>query len=261
VSARARVLRILILGGTGEASELAARLASRANVEVISSLAGRVANPALPAGEVRIGGFGGSDGLRAFLLERSIDAMVDATHPFAAAISRNAFDAARAARVPLLALERPAWEAQNGDRWHPVADAAEAARVVPRLGARIFLTLGRQTLAPFAACAEAWFLIRAIEPPDGPLPPQHELLLARGPFRFDDELALLRERAVDVIVSKNSGGAATSAKIAAARELGLPVVLVSRPVRSAARAVNSVAAVLTWIDARVRESEGAPWIA
>ncbi len=257
----ARVLRILVLGGTGEAGELAARLASRADVEVISSLAGRVANPALPAGEVRIGGFGGSEGLRAFLLERRVDAVVDATHPFAAAISRNAFDAATAARVPLLALERPAWEPQDGDRWHSVADAAEAAQVAPRLGARIFLTLGRQTLAPFAACAEPWFLIRAIEPPAGPLPPRHELLLARGPFRIDDELALLRERAVDVVVSKNSGGAATSAKIAAARELGLPVVLVSRPVRSAARAVDSVAAVLTWIDARVRESEGAPWIA
>jgi precorrin-6A/cobalt-precorrin-6A reductase len=255
------VLRILILGGTGEAGELAARLASRADVEVISSLAGRVANPALPAGEVRIGGFGGSDGLRTFLRERRVDAMVDATHPFAAAISRNAVDAATAARVPLLVLERPAWEPQEGDRWHRVADATEAAQVAARLGARVFLTLGRQTLAPFAACAQAWFLIRAIDPPAGPLPPWHELLLARGPFRLEDELALLRERAIDVVVSKNSGGAATSAKIAAARELGLPVVLVSRPARAAARTVDSVAAVLAWIDERVSEREGAPWIA
>jgi precorrin-6A/cobalt-precorrin-6A reductase len=257
----ARVLRILILGGTGEAGELAARLAARPDVEVISSLAGRVANPAVPAGEVRIGGFGGSDGLRAFLRERQIDAVVDATHPFAAAISRNAFDAARAARVPLLALERPAWEAQEGDQWHRVADAAEAAQVAPRLGSRIFLTLGRQTLAPFAACAHGWFLIRAIEPPAGPLPPRHELLLTRGPFRLDDEVALMRDRAIDVVVSKNSGGAATCAKIDAARELGLPVVLVSRPVRPAAPTVDSGAAVLTWIDERVREREGAPWTA
>jgi precorrin-6A/cobalt-precorrin-6A reductase len=257
----ARALRILILGGTGEAGELAARLASRADVEVISSLAGRVANPALPAGEVRIGGFGGSEGLRTYLLERRIDAIVDATHPFAAAISRNAFAAATAAGVPLLALERPAWEPQNGDQWHPVADAAEAARVAPRLGSRIFLTLGRQTLASFAACAQAWFLIRVIEPPAGALPPRHELLLSRGPFRLDDELALMREHAIDVVVSKNSGGTATSAKIAAARELGLPVVLVSRPVRPAARTVEGIAAVLTWIDERVREREGAPWIA
>ena len=257
----ARSLRILILGGTGEAVELAARLASRADVEVISSLAGRVTNPGLPEGEVRIGGFGGSEGLRAFLLERRVDAVVDATHPFAAAISRNAFDAATAARVPLLGLERPAWEPQDGDRWYCVGDAAEAAQVAPRLGSRIFLTLGRQTLAPFAPCADAWFLIRAIEQPAGPLPARHEMLLARGPFRLDDELALLRERAIDVVVSKNRGGAATSAKIDAARELGLPVVLVSRPARPAAPTVESVAAVLTWIDARVREREGAAWIA
>jgi precorrin-6A/cobalt-precorrin-6A reductase len=248
---------VLVLGGTGEARELARRLDLCADVDVVSSLAGRIAEPARPEGEVRIGGFGGVEGLHAFIVDRRIGAIVDATHPFAATISRHAFEAASSTGVPLVALRRPPWEPAPGDRWHDVDDADEAARVAPRLGGRIFLSLGRQTLGPFAACAEPWFLIRAIEAPAGPLPPRHELLLARGPFTLDQERALLRDRRIEVVVSKNSGGPATSAKIVAARELALPVVLIRRPEADPAPAVSDVPGVVAWIAAVIEKRSAA----
>lgn len=236
------MIRLLILGGTGEAARLARHLADRPGLHIISSLAGRVAAPVLPPGAVRIGGFGGVDGLVSYLAD--IDAVVDATHPFAARMSANAAEACRRTGVPLLAFVRPPWVPEADDRWLPAADMAAAAALSR---GRVFLTVGRQELAPFAS-SDAWFLIRAIDPPDGPLPAHHELMLKRGPFRLADEIALLRDHRIDLIVSKNSGGPATHAKIAAARALGLPVVMVARPARPATDQASSLDAVAGWLD-------------
>ncbi|WP_371501152.1 cobalt-precorrin-6A reductase [Kitasatospora sp. NBC_00374] len=228
---------VLILGGTTEARQLAAELAADASAgasadagpRVTSSLAGRVAEPRLPAGEVRIGGFGGPAGLAAWLREHRVDALVDATHPFAAGISRNAVEAAAAAGVPLLALRRPGWAPRAGDDWHPVGSLAEAADVLPALGRRVFLTTGRQGLGCFAHLNGLFFLARSVDAPAPPLPADLEVLLDRGPFTLAGERAVLREHRIDVLVTKDSGGAATAPKLTAARELGLPVVVVRRP--------------------------------
>jgi precorrin-6A/cobalt-precorrin-6A reductase len=221
------VRTVLILGGTGEGRRLAASLVP--GYRVISSLAGRVRSPVLPPGEVRIGGFGGAAGLAAFLLSECVDAVVDATHPFAAQMSFNAADACASAGVPLGILRRPGWSSVPGDRWIPVADLGDAVAALAGLGERVLLTIGRQELAAFAGCTSHWFLARSIDPPTGAMPPRCEVLLARGPFSLADELALLRARAIDVVVTKNSGGSATSPKLAAARSLGLPVIMVARP--------------------------------
>ena len=236
--------RLLILGGTGEATMLARHLADRPDLDVISSLAGRVASPALPIGAVRVGGFGGVDGLGTYLAERQIDAVIDATHPFAARMSQNAAEACRQARVPLLGFVRPAWTPEPGDRWLPAADMDAAAALCR---GRVFLTVGRQELAPFAAC-DAWFLVRTIDPPGDPLPPRHALLFARGPFALAAEIDLLKANAIDLIVSKNSGGPATYAKVAAARALGLPVAMVERPSRPATDEARSLDEVDAWLD-------------
>lgn len=220
------VRRILVLGGTGEARELAARLGDDAGVHVISSLAGRVRDLKRPDGEVRVGGFGGADGLAEWLREHRIDAVVDATHPFAEVITANAVRACALAGTPLLVLRRPAWEAEPG--WHLVGSLDEAAAALPGLGERIFLTTGRQGVGRFAHL-DLRFLLRAVDPPEPPLPPHLTTLLARGPFTFDDEVALLREHRIDVLVTKNSGGPMTRAKLDAARELGVAVVVVRRP--------------------------------
>ncbi|MFC1420508.1 cobalt-precorrin-6A reductase [Streptacidiphilus cavernicola] len=233
---------VLVLGGTGEARLLAAALVREPGVAVTSALAGRVAEPRLPRGRVRIGGFGGADGLAAWLREQDVAAVVDATHPFAARISANAVRAAAGAGIPLLALRRPGWTATEGDRWHPADSAAEAAELLPGLlreaagtpeaAGRVFLTTGRMGLAEFAGRAELarrFVLLRAVERPEQPLPPAWRLLLDRGPFTLDGERALLREHRIDVLVTKDSGGAATAAKLTAAREAGLPVVLLRRP--------------------------------
>ncbi|MCC9689474.1 MULTISPECIES: cobalt-precorrin-6A reductase [Streptomyces] len=220
---------VLILGGTAEARRLAAALAARPGIRVTTSLAGRVSRPRALDGEVRVGGFGGPGGLASWLREERVDAVVDATHPFAATITGNAAVATAAARVPLLVLRRPGWQPVPGDRWHPVPSLEAAAAALPALGPRVFLTTGRLGLAAFAGLTEHRFLVRSVEPPGPPLPPHTHVLLARGPFTVTDETALLREHRVDVLVTKDSGGAATSAKLAAARDLGLPVVVVRRP--------------------------------
>ncbi|WP_369214130.1 cobalt-precorrin-6A reductase, partial [Streptomyces flavofungini] len=198
---------------------------------VTSSLAGRVAAPRLPPGEVRVGGFGGADGLAAWLREHRVDALIDATHPFAGTISFNAAKAAASAHVPLLALRRPGWVASEGDDWHPVGSLEEAARALPTLGERVFLTTGRMGLAAFARpdLAALWFLLRSVDAPEPPLPARLEVLLDRGPFSLDGERELLRRHRIDVVVTKDSGGAATAPKLAAAREAGVPVVIVRRP--------------------------------
>ncbi|KOT64455.1 MULTISPECIES: cobalt-precorrin-6A reductase [Streptomyces] len=221
---------VLILGGTTEARALAADLADRLpGLRVTTSLAGRVAAPRLPAGEVRIGGFGGPDGLAHWLREHAVDALIDATHPFAGTISFNAAQAAATAHVPLLALRRPGWVPEPGDTWHPVASLTEAAAALPDLGHRIFLTTGRMGLATFAHLTDQWFLVRSVDAPEPPFPPRMEVLLDRGPFTLEGERALLQEHRIDVLVTKDSGAAATAPKLRAARELGVPVVVVQRP--------------------------------
>lgn len=223
-------MHVLVLGGTTEARRLAELLAARLpDARVTSSLAGRVASPRLPPGEVRVGGFGGADGLAAWLRTHQVDALIDATHPFAGTISFNAATAAAAAHVPLLALRRPGWVPGRGDDWHPVGSLEEAARALPALGRRVFLTTGRMGLAAFAGLDELWFLMRSVDAPEPPYPARMEVLLDRGPFTAEGERELIRRHRVDVLVTKDSGGAATAPKLAAAREAGIPVVVVRRP--------------------------------
>ncbi len=206
---------------------------------MISSLAGRTSAPLLPAGEVRIGGFGGVPGLAAYLRERRIDVLVDATHPFAAQISSNAAAAASVTGVPLLVLRRPGWVSQPGDHWHRVADLGAAAALIPRLGRRVFLTTGRQGISAFAG-VDAWFLARSVEPPTPPMPPEIEVVLDRGPFTLEGERRLLAEHRIDMLVTKDSGG--PDAKLVAARERGIPVVMIDRPpIPATAQTAASVA--------------------
>ncbi|MFK0260693.1 cobalt-precorrin-6A reductase [Streptomyces angustmyceticus] len=226
---------VLILGGTTEARRLAAALAPESAMvpgaapRVTTSLAGRVAAPRLPAGEVRIGGFGGPEGLARWLREHAVDALIDATHPFADTISHNAALAAATAHVPLLALRRPGWVPGPGDTWHQVTSLDEAAAALPALGTRVFLTTGRMGLAHFAHLTDHWFLVRSVDAPEPPYPPRMTTLLDRGPFTLEGERALLRDHRIDVLVTKDSGAAATAAKLTAAREAGVPVVVVRRP--------------------------------
>lgn len=224
-----RPRHVLILGGTTEARRLAAELAADPALRVTSSLAGRVAAPRLPAGQVRIGGFGGPEGLARWLREQQVDALIDATHPFAGTISCNAARAAADVHVPLLALRRPGWVAGPDDDWHPVGSLAEAADAIPALGKRAFLTTGRMGLAAFAHLEDMWFLVRSVDAPEPPMPARMEVLLARGPFTVEGEAELLRSHGIDVLVTKDSGAAATAAKLVAAREAGTPVVIVRRP--------------------------------
>jgi len=225
---RAAVRRVLILGGTAEARELAAEVAGHPALEVISSLAGRTTAPRLPAGRSRVGGFGGAAGLADWLRAERIDAVVDATHPFAAEISRHAVAAAADVQVPLLVLRRPGWTASPGDRWHWVDTPAQAAARLPALGARAFFTTGRADLAAFAGL-DLHVLARMVEHPAPPLPRRCELILSCGPFTLDGERALLRDHRIDVLVTKDSGGPATAPKLTAAREAALPVLLIRRP--------------------------------
>jgi precorrin-6A/cobalt-precorrin-6A reductase len=244
--------KVLILGGTSEAMDLASRLvAGDTGWRVISSLAGRVANPRLPPGEVRVGGFGGGAGLAAYLRQENIAAMVDATHPFARRMGWNAAEAAAHANVPLLRLGRPAWVPQPGDRWVMVDDWDQAVAHLRGRAHRVFLALGRQELAPFTALDDVFFVIRSVDAPDPSLHfAQAELILARGPFRLEDERALLRAHRIDCIVCKNSGGTATDGKLIAARELGIEVIMQSRPPRPDAPAVPDVAAAIDWLRTR-----------
>ncbi|MFF2851047.1 cobalt-precorrin-6A reductase [Streptomyces sp. NPDC058001] len=220
---------ILVLGGTTEARRLATALSGTPGVRVTTSLAGRVSRPGGLPGEVRVGGFGGPEGLAAWLREHRVSALVDATHPFAATISEHAVRAAHATGVPAVLLRRPGWRPGPGDRWHDAASLDDAARRLPALGSRVFLTTGRLGLAAFAALDGPHFLVRSVEPPGPPLPRHCEVLLARGPFTVEGETELLRDRRIDVLVTKDSGGTATAAKLTAARTLGVPVLVVRRP--------------------------------
>ncbi|MCS0635089.1 cobalt-precorrin-6A reductase [Streptomyces sp. LP05-1] len=242
-------MHVLILGGTTEARRLAELLHARGSDRVTSSLAGRVAAPRLPPGEVRVGGFGGTEGMAEWLRAHRVDAVIDATHPFAGTISFHAALATAAVHVPLLALRRPGWAPVPGDDWHGTDSLAGAAELVRGLGRRVFLTTGRMGLAAFAHLDDRWFLVRSVDPPEPPYPARLETLLDRGPFTLDGERELLRRYAIDVLVTKDSGGAATAPKLTAAREAGVPVVVVRRPpVPEGVRETPSPEGAAAWLD-------------
>jgi precorrin-6A/cobalt-precorrin-6A reductase len=241
---------LLILGGTGEAAALAKAALARFgdSMSVTTALAGRTRHPGPIAGEVRIGGFGGPDGLAEYLLEHAVDRLIDATHPFAAGISRTARLAANRTGVPRLVLLRPPWRRHPLDRWIEVDSIEAAALLVGRIGKRAWLTVGAGSLAPFAAVTGVRFIVRLIDQPSEGLPLlSHEVVLGRGPFGLAGERHMLQRHAIDVLVCKASGGAATEAKLLAARELGLPVIMVRRPPREPGPAVDTIDAALDWL--------------
>jgi len=250
--AQTRTRRLLILGGTGEAADLADAVQQRfgARIDVMTSLAGRTEHPRVVPGKLRIGGFGGSQELSRYLREGGFDFVIDATHPFAAKISASAREACDAAGVPRLVLVRPAWRRDPKDRWIEAADAQSAATLITNLGARVFMTVGRRELAPFAALPRCWFLVRLVEQPREPIPfpeDRYELIVARGPFTVAGERALMERHRIDVLVAKASGGGATEAKLLAARSLGLPVILLSRPPNESGETAESIGQALDWL--------------
>lgn len=245
--------RLLILGGTTEARRLAERLKDRTDLSITLSLAGRTKEPAALPVPTRVGGFGGAEGLAAYLKAEGVSMMIDATHPFAAIISANAAQAARAAGVPLLALRRAEWKPQEGDTWTMVADMDAAVAALGKAPRRAFLALGRKELAPFEAAPQHAYVVRSVDPVEPPMAvPDATYILARGPFSQADDDALLAAHRIDVIVCKNSGGKATSGKLAAARERGMPVIMVERPSVPDVRTVKTVEQAVGWIDQRVR---------
>jgi precorrin-6A/cobalt-precorrin-6A reductase len=222
--------QILILGGTAEARQIAAALVARGDCAVTLSLAGRTENPVEQGVPVRIGGFGGAGGLAKHLRQHAVELLIDATHPYAARISANAAEAAAQAGVPILALRRPGWERMEGDRWTEAPDVAAALEALGAAPRHVFLALGRQEVHAFEAAPQHRYVVRSVDPVEPPLALPHvETILARGPFETADELALLERHRIDAVVSKNSGGSATYGKIAAARALGIEVVMVRRP--------------------------------
>lgn len=242
-------MEVLILGGTTEASAIATALAGDARMRAVLSLAGRTRAPVLPAIPARRGGFGGVDGLAAYLREHGIAALIDATHPFAAQISRNAVTAAAIAGVPMISVFRPQWTVGPGDRWAEVADMPAAVQALGAKPRRVFLTVGQQDLAPFSLAPWHRYLIRSVEPPDPALlPATARYIAARGPFREDEERRLLEREGIEALVTKNSGGAATVPKLAAARALGIEVVMVARPEAPPGRTVADAAGALAWLD-------------
>lgn len=250
--------RLLILGGTAEAASLARAVPARYSeaIEVTTALAGRTRNPGPIAGNVRIGGFGGPAGLGAWLVEHRIDRLIDATHPFAAAISRSARLAAERAGVKRLLLLRPRWQRHPLDRWIEVDSVAAAASLVGRVGRCALLTVGAGTAEVFARAEGVRFVVRLIDPPRKDLPLRLcEIVCGRGPFSLEYERRLLRHYRINVVVCKASGGAATEAKLIAAREAGIPVIMVRRPPREPGEAVDSVAAALDWL-ADLDEGQG-----
>jgi len=246
------VERLLILGGTAEAAALA-RAATAAfgdALEVTTSLAGRLPDrPDLP-GRLRVGGFGGADGLASFLRAEQIDRLIDATHPFAAVISRHAAEACAQADVPRLVLIRAAWTQQPGDRWIDAGDLGHVAALLPGLARRVFLATGPGGIEAFASVPGVWFLVRVFAPPAEPLPlPDHATIVARPPFTIAGETAMLETHRIEAVVTKNSGGP-TEAKLAAARALALPVVMIRRPPAPPGGLVERVEDALAWLARR-----------
>ena len=240
--------RVLILGGTSEASALARAFAGRPGLAITLSLAGRTAAPRAEPVPTRIGGFGGTDGLTRYLVEERIDRLIDATHPFAARISVNAARAAEAAGVPLLGVRRPEWTREPGDLWTNVDSVAEAVEALGPSVKAVFLTIGRQEAGAFAAAPQHAYLARSVEPlGDALRVPRLERIEARGPFDAEAEAALMCRAGIEVIVSKNAGGAATYGKIAAARALGIPVVMVRRPPKPSVPSVADAEGAVRWV--------------
>jgi precorrin-6A/cobalt-precorrin-6A reductase len=241
--------RVLILGGTTEGRLLGESLAKRGGLDVTLSLAGRTASPMPQAVAIRVGGFGGAGGLADYLLEQHIDALIDATHPYASVISANAVAAARQIAVPFVALRRPPWTAVEGDHWIEVRDTGAAVIAIGDEPRRVFVALGRNEVAAFAGAPQHHYLIRSVDPVYPPLPLPHvTYITARGPFSEADDRALLTAHAIDVVISKNSGGNAAYGKIAAARALGLNVIIVRRSAAPEAPAVETIEAAVAWLD-------------
>jgi precorrin-6A/cobalt-precorrin-6A reductase len=247
------VMRALILGGTGDANQLAAALA-RAGIDAVYSYAGRTKVPLPHELPTRTGGFGGADGLADFVRRESITHVIDATHPFAAEMSRHAVMACTAAKIPLIALERAPWAREASDNWIDVSDIAAAVAALPEKAARVFLAIGRQHIAPFATKPQHTYTLRFVDAPDGALPlPEAKVIVARGPFSLESELELMRSRGIEWIVARNSGGTGARAKIDAARALSRPVIMIARPELPERPQVQSVDDVLAWLghDARL----------
>ena len=248
--------RLLILGGTAESAALARAVPQRfgARIASVTALAGRTEHPGPLPGELRIGGFGGAEGLADYLRSAGIDLLIDATHPFADRIAHHARLAADAARVPRLVLERPPWHRHPLDRWIEVETLEGAAATVSRVGRRCFLTVGAGDLAPFAGVRDVHFIVRLIDPPKAPLSlASHEIVLGRGPFALAEEELLLRRHRIDVVVAKASGGTATEAKLIAARQASLPVIMLRRPKPEPGPRVTSVEEALRWLARAVEE--------
>lgn len=243
--------KLLILGGTSDAVSLARQAADMSGLEVTYSLAGVTANPNLPACRVRRGGFDGAAGLAAFLATEGFDLVLDATHPFARQIAANAAQACQQAGVARIKYLRPAWRAEAGHEWHGVPHMAAAAECLAQFSRRAFLTVGARDLAAFAHLAQIWFLVRLMEPPRGGIPlANYELRQGRGPFGLAGERALMSDWRIDALVSKNSGGKAVAAKLAAARQLAIPVVVIERPAPPPGRIAETREEIIEWISAK-----------
>jgi precorrin-6A/cobalt-precorrin-6A reductase len=239
--------RVLLLGGTTEASHMALALAAT-RINGVFSYAGRTTIPSAQPIQTRIGGFGGVAGLAAYLRTEAITHVIDATHPFAVQMSRNAVAACAETGVPLLALERPPWIREAGDDWESVPDPNAALAALPKSPARVFLAIGKQSVATFAARPEHHYLLRLVDPPAAPLPlPSADIVLARGPFNLADDLALLRHHRIELIIAKNSGGAGARAKLDAARTLRLRVLMIERPIPPDRPVAAAVEQVLAWL--------------
>ena len=250
-------MKVLLLGGTAEASALAERIAEDGRFEGTMSLAGATRSPKASPLEMRVGGFGGAEGLAAHIRQHGVDVLVDATHPFAAAMSANAATAAATASVPAIALLRPAWRERPGDLWIRVPDMPSAAAALGPAPRTVFLTVGRKDLAPFRGAPQHRYIVRSVDPPPQGLLPDGAVFIAeRGPFALENEERLLRDHGIETIVTKNSGGAATAAKLTAARRLGLPVVMVERPPAPGA-SVPTVDDAWDWLVARHKETASA----
>ncbi len=246
-------MRALILGGTSDANALAEAIA-RARIDAIYSYAGRTQSPVAPSLPTRSGGFGGTNGLAAFIAQEQITHVIDATHPFAAEMSRNAVAACAATGTALIALERAPWTRSVGDNWIEVPDIGAAVAALPETPARVFLAIGRQHLAPFSARPQHAYTLRFVDAPDRPLPlPDADVIISRGPFTLAGDLELMRSRGIEWVVARNAGGEGARAKIDAARELRLPVVMIARPNLPERPRAESIEEVLAWLghDARL----------
>ena len=239
-------MRLLLLGGTTEATRLATAFAAQ-GVDAVFSYAGRTANPVPQPLPTRIGGFGGVAGLCDYVQANRITHIVDATHPFAAGMSRNAIDASLACGVQLLAFERAPWHPKKGDNWTHVSDIATAVAALPDTATNVFLAIGKQNLGPFAAKPQHHYLLRLVDPPAALPLPQASVIIARGPFDVDSDTGLLRDHHITHIVAKNAGGSGAEAKILAARALGIAVIMVDRPTLPPRHVLASVPQVLAWL--------------